>query len=62
MFDLATKTQLRSFKGHGQSVQRVDFMADLKHVVSFSDDQTVRIWDIATEEEVTKFEGHKVRA
>ena len=63
VIDLATKTQLRSFKGHdvGSAVQAAAFMPDNKCVVSFSDDRTVRMWDLAAQEEVYKFDEHTVR-
>ena len=36
-------------------------MVDNKCVAGFSDDKSVNIWDIATEEVVASWEVHKVR-
>ena len=60
LFDLATKTQLRSFKGHTQPAKRLDFLPDNKSVVSFSDDHTVKLWDVAAESMVASFDEHSV--
>ena len=43
------------------SVRSCDFMVDNKCVAGFSDDKSVNIWDIATEEVVASWEVHKVR-
>ena len=61
LFSLSNKTLLRTFEGHENATHGCDFMSDSKQVVSFSDDKTVRIWDMATEAEVMKFAEHKVR-
>jgi len=41
------------------SVRSCDFMVDNKCVAGFSDDKSVNIWDIATEEVVASWEVHK---
>jgi WD40 repeat protein len=47
------------FKGHTDSVQSVAFSPDGTHIVSGSDDKTIRIWDMKTGEEVVEpFKGH----
>lgn len=61
LFDLATKTQLRSFKGHAGAVRRSDFVSDLRHVASFGDDQSVCVWNVATQDRVNCFKEHTVR-
>ncbi|CAG0886347.1 unnamed protein product [Cyprideis torosa] len=58
LFNLSTKTILRIFKGHTAPVRRVDFSCDGLKIVSFSDDQTVRVWDLADEKEQGTYESH----
>jgi U3 small nucleolar RNA-associated protein 15 len=60
LFSVGNKTLLRTFDGHENATHRCDFLSDTKTVASFSDDKTVRIWDMATESEVIKFAEHKV--
>ena len=54
------------FNNNGQSclpsrpVHRCKFTADNIHVVSFSDDKSVALWDIPSETEIVKFAEHSV--
>lgn len=58
LFDVNTKTPLRVFSGHAAPVHRTYF-SDLHQIVSYSDDKTVKIWDIGTEKVLTTFKEHK---
>ena len=58
LFDTSTKNPLRVFKGHKAAVHRCAFTADNQHVTSFSDDRTVKLWDIATEKVVQTYDEH----
>lgn len=44
--------------GHTQSVTSVVFSPDGMQLASGSDDGTIRLWDVATGQEVQRFEGH----
>lgn len=57
IFDVATKTLLRTMIGHTNATHVGQFI-DTKTLASFSDDKTVRVWDIATEEETLQFAKH----
>lgn len=56
LFETSTKRSLRSFKEHTAAVHRTFFTADKLNIASFSDDKTVRLWDISNETCVTTFE------
>jgi U3 small nucleolar RNA-associated protein 15 len=58
IFDTSTKTVLRYFKGHKGPVHRVFFTCDMLHVASYSDDKTVKLWDIPTEKAIHTFTDH----
>lgn len=58
LFDTSSKNVLRLFKGHKAAVHRNAFTSDNLHIVSFSDDRTVKLWDIATEKAVQTYEEH----
>jgi len=58
VFDVATKTLLRILKGHSTAAHRCDFTPDLTHVVSFSDDKSVCIWDLPSETLLEQFSKH----
>jgi WD40 repeat protein len=47
--------------GHTDSVNSVAFSHDSTRIVSGSTDQSVRIWDASTGEEVLKLDGHTDR-
>lgn len=48
----------RLFKGHSAPVHRVAFVHREPQIVSFSDDKSVKVWDIPTENTLHTFEGH----
>ena len=48
VFDVATKTVLRTFKKHSGAVRSVTWSTDGVNVISGSDDATVKRWDLAT--------------
>ncbi|XP_033120672.1 U3 small nucleolar RNA-associated protein 15 homolog [Anneissia japonica] len=58
IFDVSCRAILRTFKGHEKPIQVTKFLADNTHIMSCSDDQTVRCWDIPSETEVVKFDDH----
>lgn len=59
LFDTSSKNVLRLFKGHKAPVHRVNFTSDLLHIASFSDDKTVKLWDVAGEKAVHTFAEHQ---
>jgi U3 small nucleolar RNA-associated protein 15 len=61
LFDVTqVKLQLkRNFKGHKAPVHLTRFTNDSIHLFSGSDDKSVRIWDIATESELSCFTDHQ---
>ncbi|KAI8125202.1 hypothetical protein FF38_02294 [Lucilia cuprina] len=59
LFDTSSKNVLRLFKGHKAPVHRVNFTSDLLHIASFSDDKTVKLWDVANEKAIHTFVEHQ---
>jgi len=73
VFDVASKTLLRLLNKKGSdttrlrkdantsdySVRSCDFLIDNKSVAGFSDDKSVSIWDVATEDIVASWDIHK---
>ena len=49
---------LQTLEGHSGLVTSVAFSSDSKLVASGSEDETVKIWDVATGQEVQTLEGH----
>ncbi|CAH0553661.1 unnamed protein product [Brassicogethes aeneus] len=58
LFDVSTKSLLRLFKGHEAPVHRTYFVPNKAQIASYSDDKTVRLWDIPTEKNVISYRGH----
>ncbi len=58
LWDLSTK-QKGILKGHVGSVLTIAFSGDGKTIATGSIDNTVRIWDSVTKEQIALFEGHK---
>lgn len=59
LFESSSKNPLRLFKKHTAAVHRVAFTSDNTHIVSFSDDKTVKLWDIPTEKVIQSYEEHQ---
>lgn len=59
LFESSSKNPLRIFKKHTAAVHRVSFTADNTHIVSFSDDRTIKLWDIPSEKVIQSYEEHK---
>ncbi|KAF2361212.1 U3 small nucleolar RNA-associated protein 15 C-terminal [Trinorchestia longiramus] len=59
LFDCKNNDQLRVFYGHNGPVRRVKFVPGFPpRLVSFSDDKTVALWDIAAEQKILELNGH----
>jgi WD40 repeat protein len=52
VWDLETGTELLSLSGHGATVWGIAFTPDGKRIATGSNDETVRIWDAMTGEEL----------
>eukprot|EP00753_Platysulcus_tardus_P020885 PLAT8452.3.p1 GENE.PLAT8452.3~~PLAT8452.3.p1 ORF type:complete len:540 (+),score=230.78 PLAT8452.3:21-1640(+) len=48
VFDLSSRAVLRSFDGHTGEVHATAFATDKMHVMSGSDDKSLRFWDVPT--------------
>ena len=54
LIDIRTGETLCRYEGHSGSVQVVDFSPDGKRIITGSYDNTIRIWDVATCQPVSK--------
>src|SRR5262245_22640225 len=58
VWDAATGREVRSFRGHTDSVKGVAYSPNSRLIASASLDRTVKVWDVTTGQEVRTFEGH----
>ncbi|KAJ8714602.1 hypothetical protein PYW07_002827 [Mythimna separata] len=58
LFDVQSKNVLRVFTGHTGPVHRTFFTKDQIKILSYSDDKSVSLWDIATEEKIASYTEH----
>ncbi|RKP33856.1 WD40-repeat-containing domain protein, partial [Dimargaris cristalligena] len=58
LFDLSSRTILRTLRGHTGAVHRARFVPSSSLVASCSDDRTVRVWDIPSERTLSTFTDH----
>ena len=58
LFDLSSRSVMRSFRGHERAVKVVRFSGDGSRLFTGSDDKTLICWEVAAEAELRKFEGH----
>jgi WD40 repeat protein len=61
LWDVATGKELRTMKGHFNSIWCVAFHPDGTRLATASFDQTVRLWDIASGLELATLKGHPDR-
>ncbi|KXZ44237.1 hypothetical protein GPECTOR_70g467 [Gonium pectorale] len=58
VFDSNSRSVLRQFKAHKRSTRVARFSPDKLHVLSGSDDVTVRWWDVSSGTQVLRLDGH----
>ncbi|KAK0555313.1 U3 small nucleolar RNA-associated protein 15 [Tilletia horrida] len=58
IFDLSSRAILRTMRGHRLATHVTHFSSDPTQVLSASDDKTVRLWDIPTQEPITVLDRH----
>ena len=58
LWDIATRTNIATLKGHSDRVISVSFFPDGKILASGSEDRTVKLWDVATRKNIATLEGH----
>lgn len=60
VFDVNSRAILKTWKEHKQPVWTTKWShGDLTRLMSTSDDRTVRLWDLPSQESVTTFTGHQ---
>jgi WD40 repeat protein len=58
LWNLATRTTMKSFPGHSDAVYAIAMSPDRKTMLSGSADRSVVLWDIATATILRRFRGH----
>jgi WD40 repeat protein len=59
LWDAATGRDLGRLQGQRGFTSGLEFLADGRHLVSCSGDQTLRLWDLETRTQMRAFRGHK---
>jgi WD40 repeat protein len=60
VFNVANKGLLKQLKGHSGPIQDACFTQDPSKLLSVSEDQTVKLWDLTSDNAIHTFEGHQV--
>jgi WD40 repeat protein len=59
LWDISSGKEIKTLKGHRNSVNSITFSPNGKTLASASSDNTVKLWDINSGREITSFIGHK---
>jgi WD40 repeat protein len=59
---MMTGKEVRQYRGHAKPIDCVAYSPDGKYVAAGGRDQTIRLWDVATAQQVRCFEGHSDKA
>lgn len=57
LWDVASAKELKTLKGHSNSVESVAFSSDGKTLASGGDDDTIKLWNVASGQEVKSLKG-----
>lgn len=60
--NISTGEVITKLKGHGDKVMALSFKPDGQHLISWSADGTIRIWDILTGREIHKFQYREAQS
>jgi len=58
LWDMASRTTLRTFSGHTNAVVSVAFSPDGRYALTGSADQTARLWEVSSGQSVRTLSGH----
>ncbi len=58
LWEVTSQKEMRSFKGHTDTIRGVAFSPDGRRLASASHDKTARLWNVTTGEELMRFIGH----
>lgn len=59
ILDATSRSILRNFQGHTKPTHFCCFGKDSSHILSASDDKTIRCWDLASQKESSMIKAHK---